>query len=95
MSIDESEVRRIADLARLGIDDADVGRYADELSRILDFVRQLDAADTDGVAPMAHPLDVHQRLRPDEVTEGDRRDEFLSLAPDEAGGLYLVPRVIE
>jgi len=95
MSIDESEVRRIAELARLGIDEADLGRYADELSRILDFVRQLDAADTDGVAPMAHPLDVHQRLRPDQVTESDRRDEFLSQAPEAGAGLYLVPRVIE
>lgn len=95
MSIDTDEVRRIAHLARLGIDEADVSRYADELTRILDFVRQLDEADTGDVEPMSHPLDAKQRLRADEVTEGDRREAFLALAPEAASGLYLVPKVIE
>lgn len=94
MSIDADEIRRIARLARLGIDEADIPRYAGELSRILDFVRQLEDADTEGVAPMSHPLDAAQRLRPDEVTEADRRDVYLEQAPESSAGLYLVPRVI-
>ena len=95
MSIDSEEVRRIAHLARLGIDEADVEQYAEELTRILDFVQQLDEADTGEVAPMSHPLDAVQRLRTDEVTEGDRREAFLELAPEASSGLYLVPKVIE
>lgn len=95
MSIDADEIRRIAHLARLGIDEADMPRYAEELSRILDFVQQLEGADTAGVTPMSHPLDAAQRLRPDEVTEAGRRDSYLEQAPASASGLYLVPRVIE
>lgn len=95
MSIDTDEVRRIAHLARLGIEDGDVARYAEELTRILDFVRQLDEADTGNLEAMSHPLDAVQRLRPDEVTEGDRREAFMELAPEASSGLYLVPKVIE
>lgn len=95
MSIDADEIRRIAHLARLGIDEADTPRYAEELSRILDFVQQLDGADTRDVTPMSHPLDAGQRLRSDEVTEADRRDTYLAQAPETSGGLYLVPRVID
>jgi aspartyl-tRNA(Asn)/glutamyl-tRNA(Gln) amidotransferase subunit C len=93
MSIDADEIRRIAHLARLGIDEADTSRYAEELSRILDFVQQLEGADTQDVAPMSHPLDASQRLRPDEVTETDCRDDYLEQAPASSGGLFLVPRV--
>lgn len=95
MSIDESEVRRIAHLARIRIEEAEIPRYARELSQILDFVRQLGEARTEGVEPMAHPLDAKQRLREDRVTEPGRRDEFLALAPDAAEGFYRVPKVIE
>lgn len=95
MSVSASDVRRIAHLARLGIDEEQISGYAAELSRILDFVRQLEGADTKGVAPMAHPLDTRLRLREDRVTEADQREEFLPLAPESTSGLYLVPRVIE
>lgn len=94
MSIDADEVRHIAELARVKIAEDEVPRYADELSRILAFVEALDGADTGDVEPMAHPLDDTLRLRADEVTEGDRRDAFLALAPESAGGFYLVPRVL-
>lgn len=95
MSIDADEIRRIAHLARLGIEEADTPRYAEELSRILDFVQQLEGADTAGVTPMSHPLDASQRLRRDEVTEAGRREAYLELAPLSSGGLYLVPKVID
>lgn len=95
MSLDADEVRKIAHLARLEIRDAEVSGYAVNLSRILDLVAQLDSADTAGIEPMAHPLDAAQRLRPDDVTERDQRDDFQRIAPEVADGLYLVPKVIE
>ncbi len=95
MSLEESDVERIAHLARLEIAPADVAAYARSLAGILDFVAQMDAVDTTGVEPMAHPLSVVQRLREDVVTETDRREDFQAIAPRVEAGLYLVPRVIE
>ena len=95
MSLDKDQVRQIALLARLDLEPEEHAELVDKLSRIVDFVDQLSAADTDGVVPMAHPLDVAQRLRPDAVTETDERDRFQENAPSVTGGLYLVPKVIE
>ncbi|QJD29004.1 Asp-tRNA(Asn)/Glu-tRNA(Gln) amidotransferase subunit GatC [Methylococcus geothermalis] len=95
MSLSAAEVNKIAWLARLAIDDDKVEAYARDLSQILDFVEQLGSADTSQVAPMAHPLDEAQRLRPDAVTEADQRALFQSQAPLVEAGLYLVPKVIE
>jgi aspartyl-tRNA(Asn)/glutamyl-tRNA(Gln) amidotransferase subunit C len=95
MSLDKTEVEKIAHLARLQIDPADVPAYATNLSNILDLVEQMDAVDTEGVNPMAHPTDTVQRLREDAVTESDQRDEFQAIAPQVENGLYLVPKVIE
>lgn len=95
MSLDAAAVEKIAYLARLGIDPADAPGYAQNLSDILAFVEQLNAVDTAGVEPMAHPLDATQRLRADVVTEEDRRDRFQAVAPQTEAGLYLVPQVIE
>ncbi len=95
MSLNDDEVTRIAHLARLFIADEAIPRYAHELSNILRLVEQMQAVDTDGVTPMAHPLDVRQRLRPDEVTESDQHRLFQSIAPAVSDGLYLVPKVIE
>ena len=95
MSLKPEDVRNIAHLARLHIDDADVEGYAAELSSILDLVDQMNAVDTGGVEPLANPLDATQRLRNDEVTETDQRDKFQQIAPDVADGLYRVPKVIE
>jgi len=95
MSLDKSQVEKIAHLARLQIDPADVPEYATNLSNILDLVEQMDAVDTEGVDPMAHPTDAVQRLREDVVTEHDQRDQFQAIAPQVENGLYLVPRVIE
>lgn len=95
MSISADEVTAIARLARLEIEAADIPGYAEQLSRILSFVEQMNAADTDGVEPMAHPLDITARLRPDVVTESNQREVFQAHAPQVENGLYLVPRVIE
>ncbi len=95
MSLDRTDVEKIANLARLAIDDREAESYARELSNILDLVEQMNTADTAGVSPMAHPLQMEQRLRGDEVTEGDQREKFQGIAPLTEDGLYLVPKVIE
>ncbi|MEF3193103.1 MAG: Asp-tRNA(Asn)/Glu-tRNA(Gln) amidotransferase subunit GatC [Halothiobacillaceae bacterium] len=95
MTILPSEVKKIARLARLAIDEAEVERYAHDLSGILDLVERMNQADTQGVEPMAHPLDMAQRLRPDVVTETNQRALFQLNAPAVENGLYLVPKVIE
>lgn len=95
MALEEQDVRNIAHLARIGIEDGDVDGYARDLSGILEFVDQMAAVDTTGVEPMAHPLDATQRLRPDEAVEPDRRDHYQQCAPATEAGLYLVPRVVE
>jgi aspartyl-tRNA(Asn)/glutamyl-tRNA(Gln) amidotransferase subunit C len=95
MSLERADVEKIAHLARLAIHDQDIPDYVRNVSKILDFVEQMNAVDTAGVTPMAHPLDATQRLRPDEVTETDQRSLFQSVAPQVEAGLYLVPKVIE
>ena len=95
MALEREDVEKIAHLARLAIDDEDIPAYARDLSNILQLVEQLSAVDTKGVTPMAHPLDMHQRLRADEVAETDQRELFQSLAPAVEAGVYLVPKVIE
>jgi aspartyl-tRNA(Asn)/glutamyl-tRNA(Gln) amidotransferase subunit C len=95
MALEKDTVYRIGRLARIhvGADEAD--RYADELSRILDLVEQMNAADTENVEPLAHPQDRTLRLREDEITESDKREAFQGVAPAVENGLYLVPKVIE
>ena len=95
MALDVSDVEKIAHLARLGIDAEDIPEYTSNLSDILAFVEQLNAVDTTGVEPLAHPLEATQRLRADEVRESDERENFQSIAPQTESGLYLVPQVIE
>ena len=95
MSLSNDEVEKIAYLARLQIDAGDIPNYAKDLSGILALVEQMEAVDTTGVEPMAHPQDVSQRLRDDEVTETDQRDIFQEIAPLTESGLYLVPKVLD
>jgi len=96
MSLTRAQVEGIAHLARLEITEAQMPVYVDSLSRIIDFVEHLSAADTTDVEPMAHPLaDQVQRLREDAVAETDQRDKYQRNAPSVAAGLYLVPKVIE
>jgi aspartyl-tRNA(Asn)/glutamyl-tRNA(Gln) amidotransferase subunit C len=95
MSLQPDQVRAVAHLARLALRDEDLPLYVRNLSDILDMVARLNAADTQGVTPLAHPLDVVQRLRPDAVTESDQRERFQAQAPQVEGGLYIVPKVIE
>jgi aspartyl-tRNA(Asn)/glutamyl-tRNA(Gln) amidotransferase subunit C len=95
VSLDKEQVQHIAMLARLKLSDEEYAESVEKLSKIVDFVDQLSQADTSDVVPMAHPLDAAQRLRPDAITESIERDRYQENAPDVAGGLYLVPKVIE
>jgi aspartyl-tRNA(Asn)/glutamyl-tRNA(Gln) amidotransferase subunit C len=95
MSLDTTQVKKIAHLARLRISAEEAEQYAAELSRILGLIEQMDAVDTEAVIPMAHPSESPLRLRADEVSEGDQREKFQAIAPAVEAGLYLVPKVIE
>ena len=95
MSLSLDDVSRIARLARIEISPAEAEQTQKQLNGILAFVEQLQAVNTEGIEPMAHAVDVVQRLREDVVTEGDRRDAFQAIAPETEAGLYLVPKVIE
>ena len=95
MSLSRTDVERIAHLARLEVTDQEAQVFADSLSQILGLIEQMNAVDTTGVAPMAHPRDVALRLREDSVTEADERSKFQQIAPAAEAGLYLVPKVID
>lgn len=95
MALSRRDVDHIAHLARLAVSEDEAADYVAKLSRILGMVEELQRVDTAGVAPMAHPLDMAQRLRPDAVTETDQRELVQRNAPRAEEGLYLVPRVIE
>lgn len=95
MTLTSEDVKKIAHLARLGIDGQDIGSYAIDLSSMLDLMKQMGETPTEDVMPMAHPMDQIQRLRSDEVSEVSNRDNFQMIAPQVEAGLYLVPKVIE
>ena len=95
MSLELSDVKRIAHLARIEIDDAGAETALQQLSGILGLIEKMQAINTDGIAPMSHSQDVTQRLREDVVSETDQRALFQSIAPAVENGLYLVPKVIE
>ncbi len=95
MELSLDDVRRIAQLARIAITDAEAAATRDQLGNIFDLIEQMNAVDTTGIEPMSHAQDLTLRLRADEVTQTDERERFLALAPETERGLYLVPQVIE
>lgn len=95
MALTAADVAKIAHLARLQLTAEEEGRVTDRLNDILGLIDQLQAADTAGVEPMAHPMDATQPLREDIVTETNHREAYQAIAPATEAGLYLVPQVIE
>ncbi len=93
--LDESRVQALAKLARIKLEDIEIPALTAQLSQILVLVEQMNAVDTAGVEPLAHPLDLVARLRADVVTETDQRDVLQACAPDVAQGYFLVPRVLD
>jgi aspartyl-tRNA(Asn)/glutamyl-tRNA(Gln) amidotransferase subunit C len=95
VSLDSKDIQKLGQLARLEITVAEEADVAAKLSAIVAFVDQLEAVDTAGVVPMAHPLDQTQRLRADIVTEEDQHELHQRNAPLVDRDLYLVPKVID
>ena len=99
MELQPEDLRRLARLARIAVSADEVSTLQSQLNGIFGLIDQLQAVDTHGVEPLAHPLDVvtplSQRLRDDEATEGNRRDANMANAPAAENGLFLVPKVIE
>ena len=95
MTLDKSEVEKIAHLARLHISEPEAEEVTTRITDILALIDQMQSIDTESVEPLAHPLDVVQRLRADDITESNQRDELQKLAPASEDGLYLVPKVLD
>jgi len=95
MSLTPEEVKKIAYLARLSIQEENIEQYSQDLSNIFGLVEQMNAADVENTKPMAHPQDAMQRLRADVVTEENQREKLLSNAPMSEDGLFLVPKVLD
>ncbi len=95
MSLTPEDILKIAHLARLEVPEEESSDYARELSAILDFVEQMNEADTRDILPLSHPQDATLRMREDKINESDQREYYQSLAPETEGGHYLVPKVIE
>ena len=96
MTITRADVEKVAHLARLAVTEDNIAATTERLGNVLPMVDQLQAVNTEGIAPLAHPLDnMVQRLRPDVVTEPDQRELLLQNAPAAQDGLFLVPKVIE
>ncbi|OGS95356.1 MAG: asparaginyl/glutamyl-tRNA amidotransferase subunit C [Gallionellales bacterium RIFCSPLOWO2_12_FULL_57_18] len=95
MSITNTDVRKVARLARLAMSETEIETARAQLAGIFDLIAEMQAVDTRNIAPMSHAQDVSQRLREDVVTATNQRELFQSIAPQVEAGLYLVPQVIE
>jgi len=95
MALTIPDIKRIAHLARIEINDSEADKTLNKLTGILTLIEEMQAVDTAGITPMSHSQDVVQRLREDVVTATNQRETFQKNAPSVDGGLYLVPQVIE
>jgi aspartyl-tRNA(Asn)/glutamyl-tRNA(Gln) amidotransferase subunit C len=95
MSVTSEQVRHIANLARISMSEEELERLVPELNNILGWVEQLGEVDTEGVEPLTAVIEQKLRLREDQVTDGNCRDEILANAPDAEHGFFAVPKVIE
>ena len=95
MSINKDEIKYLSLLSRMDIDKNEINDIEEKLTKIIDFVDQLQTISTDDIEPMAHPLNQSQRLRVDEVTETNDRENIQKNAQQIEKGMYLVPKVID
>jgi aspartyl-tRNA(Asn)/glutamyl-tRNA(Gln) amidotransferase subunit C len=95
MSLSLADVEKVARLARLAMNAQEIQAAQAQLNNIFGLIAEMQAVDTQGIAPMSHAQDLAQRLREDKVTETDQREAFQAIAPQVERGLYLVPQVIE
>ncbi|MCY3596343.1 MAG: Asp-tRNA(Asn)/Glu-tRNA(Gln) amidotransferase subunit GatC [Rhodospirillales bacterium] len=95
MALTDDDVRRVAELVRIRLDETEVKPLGEELSRIFSWIEALREVDVAGVAPMASVVEMQLREREDAVTDGNCRDRILGNAPAAEDGHFVVPRVIE
>ena len=95
MALSIEDIKKIAHLARIEVSENEAQTTLTKLTGIMGLIEQMQAVDTTGIMPMSHSQDVVQRLRDDEVTKTNQREDFQKNAPAVADGLYLVPKVIE
>lgn len=95
MSLTNEDVRRIAELARIELQPAEIAPTLEQLNQVFAMIEKLKSVPTEGVVPMTHATDLVLRLRDDRVDEVDRREDYQAVAPAVQRGLYLVPKVIE
>jgi aspartyl-tRNA(Asn)/glutamyl-tRNA(Gln) amidotransferase subunit C len=95
MSLDSTAVRRIAKLARIRVNDADVATLQTELNAILGYVEQLNEVNVTGIEPLSGGAQMAMRLREDAVTDGNIAEQILANAPDRSDMFFAVPKVVE
>ena len=95
MSLEQSDIAKLARLARIRITEESSEELRQRIGDILGMIDTMQAVDTQAIEPMASPHDASQRLRADVVTETDQREHFQRIAPSTEDGLYLVPKVID
>ncbi|MFQ5953495.1 MAG: Asp-tRNA(Asn)/Glu-tRNA(Gln) amidotransferase subunit GatC [Kiloniellales bacterium] len=95
MALDKETVRHIAWLARIKVGEAQLETMSHELTRIIDWVEQLNEVDTEGVAPMTAAVEMQARLRTDRVTDGGYAERIVENAPEPTHGFFAVPKVVE
>tara|TARA_B100000035_G_scaffold38648_1_gene29135 strand:+ start:1117 stop:1404 length:288 start_codon:yes stop_codon:yes gene_type:complete len=95
MKFNNEEIRKIAHLARININEIEANKVGEKLEGILGLIEQMTQVNTDGIEPMAHALDINQPLREDKVTADDIRKKSLNLSQETDQSLFIVPKVIE
>jgi len=95
MSIDTATARKVAKLARIRVEEADLPKLAEQLSGILGFMEQLNEVDVKGIEPMVSVTPMRLARRTDEVTDGNIQGQVLANAPDAREGFFAVPKVVE
>jgi aspartyl-tRNA(Asn)/glutamyl-tRNA(Gln) amidotransferase subunit C len=95
MSLDLATVRRIATLARIHVDDAELPALQADLNGILGWIEQLNEVNVEGIEPLTGAAQMALKMREDVVTDGGYVDKVLANAPERAGDFFVVPKVIE
>ncbi|MCC6597302.1 MAG: Asp-tRNA(Asn)/Glu-tRNA(Gln) amidotransferase subunit GatC [Alphaproteobacteria bacterium] len=95
MSMDKETVRKVASLANIEMDEAELERAAAQISGIIDWVEQLGAVNTDNIEPLANVANIELSLRADSITDGNYQDKILANAPEHTQGFFVVPKIVE
>lgn len=93
--MNSEEIQKLLDLSQISLTEEELATLQDDLESIINFVRAMQAIDTDDVKPLAHPLDLDQKLRDDDADDNFSCEALQNVAPEVEEGLYLVPKVIE